>query len=135
MSHSVHLPTHPPTHDVRSGKCCVVEDLRVPLLYLRYLIELSSPPLVMTDCITRSVCHGLRAGRPGSEFRQMQGLTSPPPRPGIFIQWAPGSKRPVPAGAGNFSLHHRVQNGSGAHPASYAMGARGFFPGGKAAGA
>jgi hypothetical protein len=22
-----------------------------------------------------------------------------------------------PAGAGNFSLHHRVQNGSGAHPA------------------
>jgi hypothetical protein len=27
-----------------------------------------------------------------------------------------------PAGAGNFSLHHRVQNGSGAHPASYPMG-------------
>jgi hypothetical protein len=26
-----------------------------------------------------------------------------------------------PAGAGNFSLHHRVQNGSGAHPASYPM--------------
>jgi hypothetical protein len=24
-----------------------------------------------------------------------------------------------PAGAGNFSLHHRVQNGSGAYPASY----------------
>jgi hypothetical protein len=23
------------------------------------------------------------------------------------------------AGAGNFSLHHHVQNGSGAHPASY----------------
>jgi hypothetical protein len=37
--------------------------------------------------------------------------------------------------AGNFSLHHRVQNGSGAHPASYPMGARGSFPGGKAAGA
>jgi hypothetical protein len=32
-----------------------------------------------------------------------------------------------PVGAGNFSLHHRVQNGSGAHSAS--------FPGGKAAGA
>jgi hypothetical protein len=29
------------------------------------------------------------------------------------------------AGAGNFSLHYRVQNGSGAHPASYPMGARG----------
>jgi hypothetical protein len=26
-----------------------------------------------------------------------------------------------PLGAGNFSLHHRVQNGSGAHPASYPM--------------
>jgi hypothetical protein len=40
-----------------------------------------------------------------------------------------------PAGAGNFSLHHCVQNGSGAHPASYPMGTRGSFPGGKAAGA
>jgi hypothetical protein len=39
------------------------------------------------------------------------------------------------AGAGNFSLHHRIQNGSGAHPASYRMGTRGSFPGGKAAGA
>jgi hypothetical protein len=39
-----------------------------------------------------------------------------------------------PAGAGNFSLHHRVQNGSGAHPASYPMGTRGSFPGSKAAG-
>jgi hypothetical protein len=36
-----------------------------------------------------------------------------------------------PAGAGNFSLH-RVQNGSGAPPASYPMGTRGFLPGGKA---
>jgi hypothetical protein len=34
---------------------------------------------------------------------------------------------------GNFSLHHRVQTGSGAHPASYAMGTGGSFPGGKAA--
>jgi hypothetical protein len=40
-----------------------------------------------------------------------------------------------PAGTGNFSLHHRVQNGSGTHPASYPVGTRGFFPGGKAAGA
>jgi hypothetical protein len=40
-----------------------------------------------------------------------------------------------PAGAGNFSLHHRVHTGSGAHPASYPMGSRGSFPGGKAAGA
>jgi hypothetical protein len=38
-------------------------------------------------------------------------------------------------GAENFSLRHRVQNGSGAHPTSYPMGIRGSFPGGKAAGA
>jgi hypothetical protein len=36
--------------------------------------------------------------------------------------------------AGNFSLHHRVQSGSGAHPASYPTGTRGSFLGGKAAG-
>jgi hypothetical protein len=36
--------------------------------------------------------------------------------------------------AGNFYLHHCIQNGSGAHPASYPMGTRGSFPGGKVAG-
>jgi hypothetical protein len=46
-----------------------------------------------------------------------------------------GSGVRFPAGAGNFSLNHRVQNGSGAHPASYPMGTRGSFLGGKAAGA
>jgi hypothetical protein len=34
----------------------------------------------------------------------------------------------------NFSLHRCVQNGSGAHPASYPVGTRGSFPEGKAAG-
>jgi hypothetical protein len=29
-----------------------------------------------------------------------------------------GSRFRFPTGAGNFSLHHRVQNGSGVHPAS-----------------
>jgi hypothetical protein len=38
-----------------------------------------------------------------------------------------------PTGAGNFSLHHRVQNGSGVHTVSYPMGTRGSFPGCKAA--
>jgi hypothetical protein len=46
-----------------------------------------------------------------------------------------GSRVPFAAGAGNFSLHHRVQNVSGAHPASYPMGTKGSFPEGKAAGA
>jgi hypothetical protein len=36
-----------------------------------------------------------------------------------------------PAEAGNFSLHHRVKNGSGSHPASYPMGNRGYFLGAK----
>jgi hypothetical protein len=40
-----------------------------------------------------------------------------------------GSRVPFPAGAGNFSLHHHVQNGSGAPRASYQMGTRGSFPG------
>jgi hypothetical protein len=35
----------------------------------------------------------------------------------------------VPAGAGNFFLHHRVQTDSRAHPASYTLVTRGSFPG------
>jgi hypothetical protein len=46
-----------------------------------------------------------------------------------------GSRVRFPAGADNFSLHHRFQNGFGAHPASYPMGTRGSFPGGKVTGA
>jgi hypothetical protein len=46
-----------------------------------------------------------------------------------------GSRVRFPTGAWNFSLHHRVQNGSGAHPASYPMSTRSSFPGDKAAGA
>jgi hypothetical protein len=46
-----------------------------------------------------------------------------------------GSGFRFPAGAGNFSLHHRVQNGSGTHSASYPIGTRGSSPRGKAAGA
>jgi hypothetical protein len=44
-----------------------------------------------------------------------------------------GSRVRFPAGAGNFSLHHCVQNSSGAHPASYSMVTRGSFPGDQAA--
>jgi hypothetical protein len=39
-----------------------------------------------------------------------------------------------PGRDGNFSLHHGVQTGSGAHPTFYPMGTRGFSPGDKAAG-
>jgi hypothetical protein len=56
---------------------------------------------------------------------------------GIALGYAldDGSRVRWPEGAGNFSLHHRVQNGCGAYLASYPMGTRGSFPGGKAAGA
>jgi hypothetical protein len=40
-----------------------------------------------------------------------------------------GSRVRFPAGAVNFSLHHRVQNGSGARTASCPVGNRGSFPG------
>jgi hypothetical protein len=40
-----------------------------------------------------------------------------------------GSRVRFPVGAGNFSLHRRVQNCSGTHPGSYPMGTRGSFPG------
>jgi hypothetical protein len=46
----------------------------------------------------------------------------------------PGSRVRFLVGAGNVSLHHRIQNSSGVHPASYPMGTRGSFPGGKVAG-
>jgi hypothetical protein len=39
-----------------------------------------------------------------------------------------GSKVRFSAGAGNFSLHHRVQNGSGSHPASCRMSTRDHSP-------
>jgi hypothetical protein len=45
-----------------------------------------------------------------------------------------GSRFRFQAGAGNFSLHHCVKNGSEAHPSSYPMDTRGSFPGGKVAG-
>jgi hypothetical protein len=45
-----------------------------------------------------------------------------------------GSRVRFPARARNFSLHHRVQNGSGAHPA-YPMGTWGSFLGDEVAGA
>jgi hypothetical protein len=47
---------------------------------------------------------------------------------GGFILFDDSDQEPafssIPGWAGNFSLHHRVQNGSGAHPASYPVGIR-----------
>jgi hypothetical protein len=46
-----------------------------------------------------------------------------------MLAW--GSRVRSPMGPGNFSLHHRVQTGSGSHPASYTVSRRGYFSGGK----
>jgi len=51
----------------------------------------------------------------------------------LYNDW--GSRVRFPAGAGNCSLHHPIQNGSGEHPAPYRIGTRGSFPGDKVAGA
>jgi hypothetical protein len=48
---------------------------------------------------------------------------------GLRAEWSGGR---LVVETGNFSLHHRVQTGSGAHPDSYPIGTRGSFPGGKA---
>jgi hypothetical protein len=40
-----------------------------------------------------------------------------------------GSWVRFPAGAGNFSLLHRIQSDSGTHPASYPVGTGGSLPG------
>jgi hypothetical protein len=96
------------------------------------------PPLVSILCQVNPV-HNLL-----SYFFKIQSVIIFPymPRSEVRIpQWytiglqAGWSVVQVPAGAGNFSLHHRVQTDSEAHPASYPVGKRGCFPRGKAAGA
>jgi hypothetical protein len=65
-------------------------------------------------------------------YSTSQNLKSPDSSVGIALGYGledRGSRVRFPAGAGNFSLHHRVQNGSGPNT----MGTRGSFPGGKAA--
>jgi hypothetical protein len=66
---------------------------------------------------------------------EVSGLTPRPLYPRGKTTDDRGSRVRFPAEAENFSLNHRVQKGSGAHPASYPMGTRDSFPGGKAAGA
>jgi hypothetical protein len=64
------------------------------------------------------------------KFRTVKIIVSQWYSAGLRAGWS-GAR--VPAGAGNFSLHHRVQTGSQAHPASYPVGIRDSYPGGKAA--
>jgi hypothetical protein len=89
------------------------------------------------DMICSTSKLNLGPNRPYFQWVQ-EGCTSRNSSVGIALGYGledRGSKVRFPAGAVNFSLHHRVQNGSGAHPASYPMVTGGSFPGGKAAGA
>jgi len=62
----------------------------------------------ITDIISVRLVIRLRTGRPGFDFRHMQGF---------------------------FSLHNLVKTGSGAYLAPYSMGTGGFFSRAKATGA
>jgi len=48
--------------------------------------------------------------------------------------WTTGVLFPAEVGKGIFSRRHRVQTGSGVHPASYPVGTGDSFPRGTAAG-
>jgi hypothetical protein len=88
------------------------------------IILRSCPMSSSTFCLLRSFAAGL--DRPQSRDSSV----------GIALGYGlddRGSRVRFPVEAGTFSLHHRVQNGSGVHQASYPMGTRGSFPGGKAA--
>jgi hypothetical protein len=52
----------------------------------------------------------------------------------LRVRWL-GNRGSIPGRDRDFSCLHNVQTGSGAHPASYSMSTRGFFPGVKATGA
>jgi len=47
----------------------------------------------------------------------------------LSVSWCTEFFLRVPPRAGNFPLHHHLQTGSGAHPASYPMVARGALQG------
>jgi hypothetical protein len=84
-------------------------------------------------------CH-YRCKRRGTIFKPATSFsTSKPPGTHRFtneglgtVPWTTGVR--FPEGAGILSLRHRVQTGSGAHPASCQMANGGNFPGCKTAG-
>jgi hypothetical protein len=117
---------------------------RSPLLcQLTYEPRLDRPDARNLDCIhfpnaffSFATLRTSLAGR--INVLQIQMYTSRDGSVGIALGYGlddRDSRVRFPAGSGNFSPHHSVQNGSGAHPACYPMGTRGSFPGGKAAGA
>jgi len=94
------LPAYYPT--VLGANLCLLFCIRYYISFILYLYNYSDTIKMEGAGIGQLYSAGLRAG------------------------W---SCFPVPAGAGNFFLHHPVQTGSGAYPASYSMGTTGSFPG------
>jgi hypothetical protein len=90
----------------------------------------------MNNCVMFCIFHPLLMGRLIAKV--CHGCKSRDSSVGIALGYGlddRGSRVRFPAGDGNFPLHHRVQNGSRAHPASCPMDTTGSFLGGKAAGA
>jgi hypothetical protein len=76
-----------------------------------------------SECLVDKKFEGLKVfARRTEDNPAVSGRLSNRYSAGLRARWA-GVR--VPAGAGNFSFHHRVQPGSGAHIASYPMGNRG----------
>jgi hypothetical protein len=104
-------------------------------------------PYAQFDVFTNLVVHKIQPWRwrqhvlrnDGSQplsYKEQQSNKSRDNSVGIALGYGLGDRGSgvrFPAGAGNFSLHHRVQNGSGSHPSSYPIGTRSSFPGVKAA--
>jgi hypothetical protein len=81
-----------------------------PMLNTSFCFLYSTPPLLnVLFCIFVSIKDGMKSRDSSVGITLDYGLDN----------W--GSRVRFPAGAGNFSLHRRVQNGSGAHPTSYPM--------------
>jgi hypothetical protein len=102
----------------------VIHCLSLPLLCSCYISF--SLCLAFFRFLALPLCRFLLIVLPTSHFRSPDGSV------GVALDYGlddRGSRFRFPAGTGNLSLHHRIQNGSGAHPASYPVGTGGSFPG------
>jgi hypothetical protein len=148
-AHSQQIPL-PPFYGIPRFITVFTRPRNRSLSWARCIQSIPSHPIISLRSILTSsphLCLGLPSGLPlrVSQHKHYTHFSSPPRMLqsrdssfGIALGYGlddRGSRVRFPAGAENFSLHHRVLNGSGALPAPYPMGTRGSFPRGKAAGA
>jgi hypothetical protein len=120
------------------GIGCYTKYIRWPFFSPEDARQILCPPKSRIYLECKSIAYGLhgRGSIPSSGFLLRHRVHNS--SVGIALGYGlddRGSRVRFPAGAGNFSLHYRLQNGSGAHPVSYPMGTRGSFPVGKVTGA